>query len=137
MPRGDGMGPAGAGPMTGRGAGFCAGYSVPGYMNPGPGFGRGYGFGRGRGFGFGRGYGYGAGRGPGFGRGRGFRRTYNYAGAPWWGPYGYGDFAGYEGATATGTDVDEKVFLRNEAEYLEDQIKQVKERLKALESETE
>lgn len=33
MPRGDGTGPVGAGPMTGRGAGFCAGYSVPGYMN--------------------------------------------------------------------------------------------------------
>jgi hypothetical protein len=34
MPRGDGTGPAGLGPMTGRVAGFCAGYSVPGYMNP-------------------------------------------------------------------------------------------------------
>ena len=34
MPRGDGTGPAGMGPMTGRAAGFCAGYPVPGYMNP-------------------------------------------------------------------------------------------------------
>jgi Family of unknown function (DUF5320) len=34
MPRGDGTGPAGLGPMTGRAAGLCAGYSVPGYMNP-------------------------------------------------------------------------------------------------------
>jgi hypothetical protein len=34
MPFGDGTGPAGAGPMTGRAAGFCAGYPVPGYMNP-------------------------------------------------------------------------------------------------------
>jgi hypothetical protein len=39
MPRGDGRGPAGAGPMTGRGAGFCAGYSIPGYLNRGPGLG--------------------------------------------------------------------------------------------------
>lgn len=34
MPGGDGTGPRGMGPMTGRAAGDCAGYSVPGYMNP-------------------------------------------------------------------------------------------------------
>ena len=34
MPRGKGTGPAGLGPMTGRAAGYCAGYSMPGYMNP-------------------------------------------------------------------------------------------------------
>jgi len=34
MPWGDGTGPLGLGPMTGRAAGFCAGYPVPGYMNP-------------------------------------------------------------------------------------------------------
>ncbi|MBN2030229.1 DUF5320 domain-containing protein [bacterium] len=34
MPRGDGTGPAGMGPMTGRAAGYCAGYPMPGYMNP-------------------------------------------------------------------------------------------------------
>jgi len=33
MPRGDRTGPAGMGPMTGRAAGYCAGYPVPGYMN--------------------------------------------------------------------------------------------------------
>lgn len=42
MPWGDGTGPLGFGPMTGRGAGFCAGFGVPGYANP-------YVFGRGRG----------------------------------------------------------------------------------------
>ena len=42
MPLGDGTGPAGLGPMTGRAAGFCAGFQVPGYMNPG--FGRGFGY---------------------------------------------------------------------------------------------
>jgi hypothetical protein len=92
MPRGDGTGPAGLGPMIGRAAGFCAGYPVPGYMNPvggragfygtavprlGPYGASAYGYGAGygvphagyanpwirRGFGFGRG----------FGRGRGFR----------------------------------------------------------------
>ena len=38
MPAGDGTGPLGFGPMTGRAAGYCAGYPVPGYANviPGP-----------------------------------------------------------------------------------------------------
>jgi len=34
MAGGDGTGPAGMGPMTGRAAGYCAGYATPGYMNP-------------------------------------------------------------------------------------------------------
>jgi len=37
MPRGDGTGPMGMGPMTGRAAGYCAGYPMPGFMNPGGG----------------------------------------------------------------------------------------------------
>lgn len=65
MPRGDGTGPMGMGPMTGRAAGYCAGFDVPGYMNaaPGSGYGMGRGFGRGfmglgrrRAFGWGSGY---------------------------------------------------------------------------------
>ena len=39
MPLGNGTGPTGLGPMTGRAAGYCAGYPVLGYMNPIPGFG--------------------------------------------------------------------------------------------------
>jgi hypothetical protein len=61
MPRGDRTGPWGAGPMTGRAAGYCAGYSVPGFMNPTAGYGRGWGRGHGRGLG--RGWGRGFGRG--------------------------------------------------------------------------
>ena len=57
MPRGDGTGPTGAGPMTGRALGLCAGYAVPGYMNPAPGRGMGRGWGRGMGRGMGRGWG--------------------------------------------------------------------------------
>lgn len=34
MPRGDGTGPTGMGPMTGRAAGYCAGYATPGFANP-------------------------------------------------------------------------------------------------------
>ena len=89
MPFGDRTGPAGAGPMTGRAAGFCTGFGVPGYMNPAAGragfygagapavgpYGTGYGAPYGgwanpwlrRGFGFGQGFGRGRGR----GRGRG------------------------------------------------------------------
>ena len=58
MPRGDGTGPLGQGPMTGRGAGYCAGLSMPGYMNPRPGGGWGMGRGWGRGHGGGRGHGW-------------------------------------------------------------------------------
>lgn len=50
MPFGDGTGPRGLGPMTGRRAGDCAGYQGPGYESSFPvqgGLGRGY-FGRGR-----------------------------------------------------------------------------------------
>lgn len=41
MPRGNGMGPMGMGQMTGKGAGFCAGYANPGW-GCGMGFGRGF-----------------------------------------------------------------------------------------------
>lgn len=72
MPGGDRTGPLGFGPMTGRAAGYCAGYPFAGFMNPfyGRGFARGWSgyplagltpnlFGRGRGMGFGRGGGRG------------------------------------------------------------------------------
>ncbi len=77
MPRGDGTGPAGQGPMTGRGLGFCVSgirrifgnrmnRTAPRSVDqtvPGTGLGAGYGVGRG-------GQGRGAGRGRGQGRGR-------------------------------------------------------------------
>lgn len=73
MPRGDRTGPAGAGPMTGRGAGLCAGNPVAGTLNPlrGGGGGRGPGGGGGRGGGSGGGSGGGRGWGAGGGGGRG------------------------------------------------------------------
>ena len=72
MPGGDRTGPLGEGPMTGRRAGFCAGFSNPGYMNPLPR----EGFGRGRGRGLGKGWRRGFGRG--WGRGFGWRRWQGY-----------------------------------------------------------
>lgn len=47
MPRGDRTGPAGLGPVTGRRAGYCAGYGMPGYTNNAVGSGRGFGSGYG------------------------------------------------------------------------------------------
>jgi hypothetical protein len=60
MPKGDRTGPEGMGPMTGRGAGYCADNTAPGYANPmsGRGYGRGMGRGGGRRF---MGYSHGAG----------------------------------------------------------------------------
>ena len=113
MPWGDGTGPAGWGPMTGRAAGYCAGYAVPGFMNSVPrgGFGvpyaapyaAGYGvlpygsyagelgyaprgfYGAYPGFdwGFGRGGGWGRGRGRGRGFGRGRGRGWGFAPYAW------------------------------------------------------
>ncbi|MDH7481997.1 MAG: DUF5320 domain-containing protein [Armatimonadota bacterium] len=34
MPKGDGTGPLGLGPMTGRRVGYCAGYCMSGFANP-------------------------------------------------------------------------------------------------------
>ena len=73
------------GPLTGRGLGFCAGFGMPGYANPG----------------------YGAGFGRGFGRGRGFRKLFST----------------------------EKDYLTKQAEVLEDQLQQVKQRLQELDQE--
>jgi len=123
MPRGDGTGPAGMGPMTGRAAGFCAGYGVPGYMNSMGG--RGYG-GGGRGGGWGRHNGYYATGLPGWARaGYGF---------PAWGgaanPYAYGGAPFAPGLTAQA----ELDALKGQAEYLEDSLEGIKKRIEEIES---
>ena len=124
MPRGDGTGPAGMGPMSGRAAGYCAGYSTPGFANP---IGR-----RGAGFFGGR-----------FGRGRGFRNMYYGTGLPGWQranmgmpawgyyqgaePYPFQDASQFAGAE------DEKAFLKDQAEYLKTQMADIESRLNELE----
>ena len=108
MPRGDGTGPQGMGPMTGRAAGYCAGGDVPGYANPMPG--RGYGRGRG---GRGRGYGWGRGVPPGYS-----------GGYPWGAEVPYG-------APVPGP-VDEKTMLERQKEALEAQLARMNERLASL-----
>ncbi|MFH1373363.1 MAG: DUF5320 domain-containing protein [bacterium] len=110
MPGGDRTGPMGAGPMTGRGAGMCAGYDVPGYMNPA--FGRGFGGGRGRGFGHGF-----------QGGGRGWRHRYYATGLPGWArgyAYPHPFPAGY--AVDPGAATTSKSAREEELTYLKDQV---------------
>ena len=104
MPGGDRTGPTGRGPMTGRGAGYCAGNPDPGYAKPG--YGRG--FGRGLGRGFGRGY---------WGRGRGFSRRGNYP-EPYYHP--------------EPTKEEEKSYLEKMVKGLEEEIKAIRERIQEI-----
>ncbi|MHA1343713.1 MAG: DUF5320 domain-containing protein [Promethearchaeota archaeon] len=133
MPRGDGTGPAGLGPMTGRGLGYCAGYSTPGYMKgPGLGWGRGW-WGRGRGLGWGRGW-WGWGRGLGWGRG--------WWGRGWWRWGGYYPYATPVAATAPVVapyttpmalnPTDQLAMLKQEKEYMESDLKGIQNALKDI-----
>jgi len=111
MPGGDGTGPGGWGPMTGRAAGYCAGYPSPGFANPIPGRGYGYGYGRGMGFGF-----------------RGGRR------GRWGIPYqGYG--VPYEVPYyAPQTQEPQVDALRSHAQYLENALSEINKRIAQLEN---
>ena len=115
MPGGNGTGPAGMGPMTGRAIGFCADHAVPGYANPVGG--RGMGFGRGRGMGRGRGFGQGFGR-----AGVGYGAAVN--------PYAYGG-APFVPAITPQQELDG---LKGQAEYLEDTLDGIKKRIEELDS---
>jgi len=117
MPLGDRTGPAGMGPMTGRAAGYCAGYPVPGYMNPIPG----------RGF---------------FGGGGWGRRNLFYAtGLTGW----QRAAAGYQPFTSgvnygvpfqpTLTSEHELNALKGQAKYFEDSLEGIQKRIKELEKE--
>ena len=120
MPGGDGTGPGGMGPMTGRAAGYCAGYPMPGFANPIPG----------RGF-------------AGWGRGRGgggwSRRNRFYAtGLTGWQRAGFGypaagvpPGAPYYGAPAV-TREQEMDMLKGQAEYFADALDGIKKRIEEL-----
>jgi hypothetical protein len=129
MPAGDGTGPRGMGPMTGRGAGYCAGYDMPGYAHPMPGRG------------FGMGWGRGGGWGGGWGRGRGWRNMYYATGVPGWARFGYAPAWGAPPAPAYGpyaappTPQQETEFLKAQAEWLQQQLDGISERIAELEQE--
>ncbi|MDD2236697.1 MAG: DUF5320 domain-containing protein [Kiritimatiellae bacterium] len=121
MPRGNGTGPGGMGPMTGRGAGFCAGYNTPGYAQ-GSGFGGGGGRGAGMGYGRGAGMGYGRG-GGGFGR----RNQFNATGMPGWVRGGWAP-------NAAPVAQDELAMLKQQAEYFGAEMEGIQARIQELET---
>lgn len=102
MPRGNRMGPAGFGPMTGRGMGYCAGYDVPGFANRAGGFAMG-----------------------GFGRGRGFRNMYYATGLPAWARYG-----AYNAPAAALPE--QRSLLESRQQVLEEELNLIREQLKGL-----
>jgi hypothetical protein len=106
MPRGDGTGPMGMGPMTGRAAGYCAGYATPGFANPVSRRGLGMAWGRGGD----------SGRGLAMRRGRG--RAFSRATAPF--------------ATAS-TREQELDLLRGQADRLKEQLDGIAARIGELE----
>lgn len=67
MPGGDQTGPLGLSPMTGRRAGYCAGFDAPGFADPIPGYGMRFG-----------------GRFGGWGGGHGWRHWFHATGLPFW-----------------------------------------------------
>jgi len=122
MPGGDRTGPMGLGPMTGRAAGYCAGFGVPGYVNP---------F-HGRGF-------WGWGRGRGGGRGR--RRWVYAPGFAGWSPFvtGWPAVAPSWPAASYGspfvpamTRQQEIDALKGQAEYVEDVLDGLRRRIEEL-----
>jgi len=130
MPWGDRTGPLGMGPMTGRGAGRCAGYPGPGRFNPA--FGVGF-----------RGWGRGGGRGRGFGGGGGFGRRFRAGGFGGWqaGSWGWPPL-GWPGPYPMPYDVpfsptasrsQELGALKDQAKYFEEALDEIQERIGELE----
>jgi len=115
--------------MSGRGLGYCAGYTRPGFANPGPGF-----VGMGRGAGFGRGVGLGRG-------GRGYRNQFYATGLTGWQRAGRGMQAWSAAPVASGSmpaASDEAAALddlRARAERLERELAEVREALRQPASE--
>ncbi|MEW6363466.1 MAG: DUF5320 domain-containing protein [Acidobacteriota bacterium] len=117
MPRGDRTGPVGMGPMTGRGAGYCAGFGMPGYANAAPG--QAWGFGR---------TGRGAGRGF-AGGGRGRRHWFHATGLPGWMRFG-----GWVGPYAKADPELEKHALKSQAQAIQAELDSIQSRLSELEA---
>jgi len=110
------MGPMGMGPRSGRAAGYCGGFDMPGFANPGLGRGRGRGFGRGGG-GWGRGFG-------------GWRRGFAWGGPPEWTPW---DAAG---GSVPDAGMERQV-LKSQADVLRAQLQAIESRLAESEEKKE
>ena len=107
MPGGDKTGPAGQGPMTGRSAGYCAGFGMPGYANYG------YGYGRGFGMGFVR------------GGGRGWRNRFCATGLPGW-------FRGRSFGPVRAADYDELQMLKAQSQQMQIDLEEINQRIEQL-----
>ncbi len=118
MPGGNGTGPMGMGSMTGRAAGFCAGFGMPGYANAPArrGFGAGYGIGRGF---------------RGHNAGRGFRHMFQATGLPGWMRFG-----GYDAPYQDPDPNFEKQTLKSQVEAMQSELNFIKKRLSEIETET-
>ncbi|MGI6375010.1 MAG: DUF5320 domain-containing protein [Anaerolineae bacterium] len=116
MPRGDRTGPWGAGPMTGRGMGYCAGFDAPSDVQGG--FGRRMG---GRGF-----WGRGA-----WGGGYGHRHWFYATELPRWARFG--GYWGPEAYPPTPTAAEEAEMLKAHADALRRELAAVEEDLAGLE----
>mgnify|MGYP001344826131 CR=1 FL=1 len=101
------------GPMTGRAAGYCAGFDMPGFMNPIPGRGMGSGWGRGR------------------GRGRGWRHGYLATGLPGWARWSWP--LAYGAAPVPGAP-QETDALKAQAANLEKALDEIRKRITELET---
>jgi len=114
--------------MTGRAAGFCSGYPVPGYMNPIPG--------RGFGMGFGRGF---WGRGPSAGLRAGWRNWFYATGLTGWQRAAMGWPAlgmGWVPPGATPPTREQQLdALKGQAEYFENALSELRKRIEELEAE--
>jgi hypothetical protein len=111
MPGGDRTGPMGAGPMTGRAAGHCAGYDMPGYTGPG----------------------FGLGWGGGWGRGRRWRHWFYATGLPGWARFGGAPAWGYGPYAEPVTREQEVESLKAQAEWLKRELDAVNRCLEELE----
>lgn len=127
MPRGDGTGPRGMGPRSGRAAGYCAGLNAPGFVNPVSGGNAGMGFGRGR---------EGQGRGAG-GGGRGWRNWFFATGLPGWmrrGGYAAPDHNMVQNQKSAPQI--EKQALKEQADVLQSELNFIKQRLSEIETDS-
>ncbi|MFN2351900.1 MAG: DUF5320 domain-containing protein [Kiritimatiellia bacterium] len=122
MPAGDGTGPMGMGPMTGRATGYCAGFNMPGYANPMGGRGYGMGGGRGRGFGM--------------GGGRGWRNRYNATGLTGWQRAGMGGPGGYPAYPTPPTREQQADALKGQAAYFEETLNDLRKQITELEAQS-
>jgi len=112
MPYGDRTGPAGMGPMTGRGMAYCAGHPHPGGAHPGSGY-------------WGRGFG-----------GRGWRYCYHATGLPGWMRGGWGASSPCappfpDAGWSKGQEVE---MLKAQAEEMRNELKEIEKRISELES---